>query len=232
MNRFISLISAFLLAALPQAFAASAVNVSATSVLDSGSAAIEASSTTSVDSSDTDEMMSSSTSSTSNSGVVNIGSAFSLTQKDAAGASMDESNANIAATSVMSRDDLSAFATASLKRDANMVSIESSQDEVSVEYREPARFLGFIPMTITSEATVESDGTVEVDRPWYRFLIALDRDASDTEAAIHASVDPMISADANVSAGFSDQMIARIVDAIRLAFSSSATANANTSVSY
>lgn len=153
------------------------------------------------------------------------GVSFSLTQKEAASISIDAESAELGSASVSSGEDLSLYATSKMKRDANIESVDVSGDRVSVEYRRKARFLGFIPASIRANAEITSDGEVDIDYPWYRFLFAVDGTA-DAEAQLKASVQELM-AGSGAGAGFTARLEAEIIDAIHAAFSGSLAASAD-----
>jgi hypothetical protein len=134
---------------------------------------------------------------------------------------------------VRSSDDLRSYAVVSMKSDDNIRGMTFSGNDVEVDYREPGKFLGFIPVSITAMADANADGAVTVSHPWYDFLVA--KDDTAIESSLSAGVGPMASASA--SGKFSYASEARIADAMKvaikraLASSVSASAQANSSVS-
>jgi len=149
-------------------------------------------------------------------------SSFSLTKEDAVGASLDAESAGLAASAVVSGDDLSVFATSQMKRDSNIENIDVSGKEVRMEYRKDARFLGFIPASIKATAEVESNGDVEIDYPWYRFLFSVEG-TSEAEAALEARVAELM---ATAGGSFNAALEAAILEAMHMALAGSATADA------
>lgn len=140
-------------------------------------------------------------------------SSFSLSKKEAASMSIDAESAELSADAVVTGGDLSRFATSRMKRDQGIEHIEASKEGVSVEYRQEARFLGFIPGSIRATAEVSSNGEVDIDYPWYRFLFSVD---STDESALRASVSEITSG-ADLSAGLSAHLEAQLIDVLHTA---------------
>ena len=46
--------------------------------------------------------------------------------------------------------------------------------EVEVTYKKPARLIGIIPITLTAQVRIDKENNVEVDMPWYAFLVTGD----------------------------------------------------------
>ena len=156
----------------------------------------------------------------------NLGSgSFSLSQKDASSASLDSASSELGASSVVTVDDLSAFATSMLKRDANIENVEVSSDRVELTYEQAARFLGFIPGHLDVTARVTSAGDVEIDYPWYRFLFAVDGASGDAEAQLEARVKGIMEG----ASGFTASIEASILEVLRTALANGASAGATAS---
>lgn len=91
---------------------------------------------------------------------------------------------------------------AEVQSDQNVSKVESDEEAVSVWYKMPARFLGFIPMNMTVRTTVGANGEVQVDRPWYRFLVTGSEAVDDIEPSVQSQVtmivgDPAAAADSD-----------------------------------
>ncbi|HEY0010835.1 MAG TPA: hypothetical protein VGB97_02890 [Candidatus Paceibacterota bacterium] len=154
------------------------------------------------------------------------GASVSLSQEDAASASVDAAGAELGATSVATADDLSIFLTSALKRDANIENVSVSSDHVELTYNQDARFLAVIPASIDATAEVSADGEVNIDYPWYRFLFAVDGNA-DAEAELETRVRELLTG-VSAEGGFSAALEAQLVAAIHAAFAGSAAASAGT----
>ena len=63
------------------------------------------------------------------------------------------------------------------KETDNNLEINSAQimeDNVNLNYLAPAKFLGFIPMSMGLNISSDSKGLVKVEFPWYKFLVKTD----------------------------------------------------------
>jgi len=96
------------------------------------------------------------------------------------------------------------------------------ENTVEVRYGVPGRLFGFIPVTMTAQVEVASDGTVAVSYPWYRFLVATDAEG-DIESELSSRIDS--------SAAFTASAKAALVDEIRVALpEASVSASADAAV--
>lgn len=94
--------------------------------------------------------------------------------------------ANISAMDVSTDADLKSFAMTELRKDSNLSSMAFSDSNLKVGYRAPGRFLGFIPLNMNVNVSVDASGDVNVSYPWYSFLVMSDR--ADLTAAIQNEV--------------------------------------------
>lgn len=126
-----------------------------------------------------------------------------------------EISASVSPASVGSEADLSGFVAAQIVADENLSKVESSSSRVSVTYPQKAMLFGFIPVTVKATATVEADGTVDVQYPWYAFLMVTNETA--LEVGIEAEVPSLSSAtvDATISADLTAQAQAELIDEVR-----------------
>lgn len=76
------------------------------------------------------------------------------------------------ATAVKSEDDLALFANGVVKNDPYVKSVEITDDSVAVSYVSRAKFLGLIPGWVTVTGSANVDGSIDVNRSWYSFLMA------------------------------------------------------------
>jgi hypothetical protein len=140
---------------------------------------------------------------------------------------------NFDASKVVSKDDLRAYASTTLKNDPSIDELRFKGREVQVGYKEHGKFLGLFKMPYTVHVVANADGTVSVKYPWYAFLFARDREAVDTEisTAVQGIVGNVSTTTGNVS--LSASTAAEIVDAIRgilvSHFGTSTTATTTTS---
>lgn len=98
---------------------------------------------------------------------------------------------SVSPASVRSGADLSGFVAAQIAADKNVSGVESSSDNVSVTYKQRAKLFGLIPVTVNATATVLADGSVDVQYPWYAFLMATNE--GELEAAIEGRVESVLS---------------------------------------
>lgn len=100
---------------------------------------------------------------------------------------------------VSSQDDLRAYISAEMAADTDVEAVQTSSDTVSITYREPARLLGFIPVSLRATATVDATGDVSIHYPWYGFLYA--KSTGDLETALEARVRTLVAASGGAAAG-------------------------------
>ena len=108
----------------------------------------------------------------------------------------------------------SAYARSIMSADENIVKIESDEDEVSIWYKEPAEFLGFIPVTVTTKATVTAEGEIEITRPWYRAFVSAEGE-STLEGSLESTAGTI--ARSGASSELSTNVQARLLNALRAA---------------
>jgi len=89
---------------------------------------------------------------------------------------------------VRTQADLNAYASSAVRADKNIDGVVLSDSGVMVRYMQPAKLFGFIPVSVTVTTEVDSQGTVSVKYPWYRFLVAVG-DKEELETAIQTRVD-------------------------------------------
>jgi hypothetical protein len=106
----------------------------------------------------------------------------------------------MSSTNVASQSDLKAFARAELIIDENLSSMAFASDRVEVMYKEHARFFGIIPTSVNVNVVAHNDGTVDINYPWYSFLMVTSR--GELESSIKSEVNAYMSqhASANTSA--------------------------------
>lgn len=152
-----------------------------------------------------------------------INAALELDQDAAASISVTaEDGTSMTAADVSTDEDLRVYAAAALQQDSHIEGVRASSDGVSVTYRVPARFLGFIPGSLAAQARVAGNGTVSIDYPWYRIFFALDD--TDAEARLAAEVEALTAG--NTSGTISASLGAQLIDRMSAALAASATASA------
>lgn len=155
---------------------------------------------------------------------------------------------------ITSQTALRAHANVVAASDANIGSLSLSSDKVSVSYREPARLLGFIHITVPVTVSVDAKGSTRLSYPWYNFLLSTneaglsiraqaavntalatdataraDATARNTTATTSGFAHATTNANVAASAGLSIAAQARLLDSIHAALKS--TAEASTSAS-
>lgn len=97
---------------------------------------------------------------------VQSGSSFSVDRADA----QISVGANMQADAVRTESDLRAFAESTLGTHDSVEKVDVGSDHVSLVFKEDARILGIVPVTMTSRIVADAQGEVRVERPWYSFL--------------------------------------------------------------
>ncbi len=92
-------------------------------------------------------------------------------------------------TSVVTPEDLSRYASDVITRDEDVEDVSITEEEVSVSYRKPTKLFGFIPTTIEETVTVDTNGDVQVDRPWWAIFSNEEDSTRDVEEDVSARVD-------------------------------------------
>lgn len=150
-----------------------------------------------------------------------VGAGFNLSKDDAS--VRDSSGSQIAAESVNTESDLEAYAASTLRASNTIENIDAGSDELRVKFKEPARFLWFIPFEMTSTVTVNADGSVSVNRPWYSFLASVDGDVkSDIESRVRTALEN--------ESGLTARSQARVLAALSTALDGSGSATAQGSL--
>lgn len=85
------------------------------------------------------------------------------------------------ADAVILTSDLEAFAQATVASDGNVEEVNFSQDTALLSYKQQGKLLGIFPVTFTVTAIAHADGNVEVQYPWYAFVVAKDEEALEAE---------------------------------------------------
>ncbi len=93
---------------------------------------------------------------------------------------------NVTVDKVRTQADLKAFAASELRNDENFSSLDIDEGEITIKYKQPAKFLGFLSTKVNVVVEVNSDGTVDIKYPWYSFLSTTNK--TDLEAAIEKAI--------------------------------------------
>lgn len=73
---------------------------------------------------------------------------------------------------VTNHGELRSFLNHVVKADDHISDVHVSSSTIETHYQIPAKFLWTIPMNLTANVSVASDGSVTVTYPWYAFLFA------------------------------------------------------------
>ena len=86
-----------------------------------------------------------------------------------------DSTTNDETAAVSSRDSLKTKADLLANEDARVSSVTLSSQNVAVTYHEPARLFGFVSISVPVTVSVDANGAVRVNYPWYSFLFSTDQ---------------------------------------------------------
>lgn len=140
------------------------------------------------------------TSTTSGSNIlIESGTIISVTRAQVKGSS--EEIINITPETVNSRESLQAFATSTVSADENIEALVITDEYVEITYKERGKLFAIMPITFDVTATAYADGRVEVDYPWYAFLMA------DNGAEVEAGIESAVSAVLNGRATTTDATV-------------------------
>ncbi|HRH55693.1 MAG TPA: hypothetical protein PK609_02400 [Candidatus Paceibacterota bacterium] len=130
--------------------------------------------------------------------------------------------------SVRSAASLEAYAATLLRNDERVKDIRVEQDSFELHYNLAARFLGFIPGSVTAKVAVDGEGQVSVKYPWYAFLMATDESRAELEARIASDLaeENGLSADASATTSASTSRIAQLMESVRVSLTANASASA------
>lgn len=73
---------------------------------------------------------------------------------------------------VTKHGELRSFLNHIVKEDERIADVHVSTSTIETHYALPAKFLWTIPMDLTADVAVQSDGSVTITYPWYAFLFA------------------------------------------------------------
>jgi hypothetical protein len=77
---------------------------------------------------------------------------------------------------VTNRGQLRSFLNHVVKGDDRIANLLVSSTTIEAHYDLPAKFLWTIPVSLTAQVSVQSDGSVSITYPWYAFLFATRKD--------------------------------------------------------
>ncbi len=150
---------------------------------------------------------------------------FTITRSDITG----DTSVTYNPSDVTSAANFQAYARSLVASDENVTKIESNADSVSVWYKEPAKFLGIVPIMITTEARVNVDGSVVIDHPWWYNIFVRDENADDLKASVNTTAGAIVRSENSTT--FSSATQARLVNAIHASMKSHNEANVATGTS-
>lgn len=115
--------------------------------------------------------------------------------------------------------DMSTNSSATVNDDAQIKDVTYQDNGVTVDYTQPAKFLGLFPTNITAHVVVQADGSVTVNYPWYGFLIRKHADATTNifQKQVTEATAGKADLSASASASLAPQTKAVILDALRQA---------------
>lgn len=99
---------------------------------------------------------------------------------------------------VDSEASLSAFASSTISADPNIEELVVTDDRIELTYEQQGRLLAFLPVTYSVTAIAHANGEVEVDYPWYTFLVS--DNSAEVEAQMESAVDVALAQDADTTA--------------------------------
>lgn len=156
-----------------------------------------------------------------------------LLLREDTGEKSNSSTSPVLSSEVDSRGELKTYGNAVMMEDGNLKSISFTDQSATVEYKEHAKLLGFIPVLVNVRVEALADGSVTVHYPWYRFLLITNESKlkTDLETAAKVTLEDS-SSQSNTALSVSTQ--ARLVDGLHTVlkrnFEAGASANANTNV--
>jgi hypothetical protein len=119
---------------------------------------------------------------------------------------------------VQSEQDLQNFATGILLQDENVQEVRVEQESTQVAYLMPAKLFGFISGTLAAKSTVDAEGRVKVQFPWYRVFYRLSQEAQASSLEAHlASELELVSQklDLQTHIGVKTEILATIVASLK-----------------
>jgi hypothetical protein len=128
------------------------------------------------------------------------------------------------AAQVETAADLQAYVRTVSYNDRAVERIEADADEVVVTYRHPAKFLGFINVTMEEEIVVEADAEgrldVDVDRPWWAVLATADASARDVSSRVMARLSnvPRASLEGEMDASTRARLVSEVHAAVQASY--------------
>lgn len=92
------------------------------------------------------------------------------------------------ADDVHSEADLKLFIRAQANEDKNIKEVQVASGTVKIVYDEPVEFFGVINMTVPTEVSVDAQGNITVEYPWYHIFMKKHFTRSSIQADIASSI--------------------------------------------
>lgn len=129
-------------------------------------------------------------------------------------------NSNSMVANISTDDDLKVYTKSLKNEDKNVSKVEVTDNQILLAYRQPSKFLGFIPSMSTAYVKIDAQGNLSVDYPWYTFLSVKD------DEKLKADLQMQITAvNGTTTIAFSDLSVrsrAKIIQALHTALKSNA----------
>ncbi len=116
---------------------------------------------------------------------------------------------------VYNRGQLRSFLNHLVKDDGRVASIQVSSTTIQTEYALPARFLGAIPMNLSTHISVGADGSVTVTYPWYAFLFGNRDEKLKDQIAKAASSTPEVGTSVTLSASVQAHLLNLLMSVLK-----------------
>jgi hypothetical protein len=71
---------------------------------------------------------------------------------------------------VASQDNLKSYSSYTVQNDPNIEKLQIDENGMNMLYRQPGKFISFIPTHVLANVVVDKSGTVDVHYPWYTFM--------------------------------------------------------------
>lgn len=94
--------------------------------------------------------------------------------------------ARISIEEVSTPEELRVYAENAIRGDENIEEIVFDDNRVEVSYKQRGEMFGFIPVTMTVKASIDAEGNVMVDYPWYSFAVSKAEKDLESNLSAHA----------------------------------------------
>lgn len=129
---------------------------------------------------------------------------------------------------IQTSQDLDIYTQSLSQSDRNVEKVEMTDNRILLAYRMPAKFLGFIPVTVMTNVQVDAQGNVSVNYPWYTFLSVKDDEKlkADLELQVKEAIGSDVGTSATTTVAFSElssRSRAKIIQAIHASLKAEGT---------